>query len=68
MWDMILTITKHRQHYTKMTLQREHDAAVEQARDIAQRFPESEGFKVVLYRWANSGEPIDFSDIDKARP
>lgn len=64
MWDMILTITKDRQHYAQMALPRDYDAAVAQARDFARRFPESEGFRLTLYRYRNDGEPIAFQDIE----
>ncbi|RBA23278.1 hypothetical protein EV677_2585 [Herminiimonas fonticola] len=65
MWDMILTISKDRQHYAKISLQRDYDVAVAQARDFVRRFPESEGFRVTLYRYRNDGEPIAFQDIAK---
>jgi hypothetical protein len=61
MWDMVLNISKDKQHYAKVNLAREYDVAFAQARDFAARFPESEGFKVKLYRWENTGQPVDFT-------
>lgn len=61
MWDMILNISKDRQHYAKVILARECNVAIAQAQDFAVRFPASEGFTLTLYRWENSGQPVDFS-------
>jgi hypothetical protein len=62
MWDMILTISKDRQHYAKVILTQEYGAAITQARGFAVRFPESEGFELKLFRWHNYGEPVDFAN------
>jgi hypothetical protein len=61
MWDMVLKISKDKQHYAKVELAREYDVAIARARDFVARFPESEGFKVTLYRWENTGQPVDFT-------
>jgi hypothetical protein len=55
MWDMILNISKDKQHYAKVALAHEYDVAVAQAQNFAARFPASEGFTLTLYRWENRG-------------
>lgn len=61
MWQMILTISKEKQHYARITLARECNVAIAQAQDFEARFPASDGFELKLYRWHDYGEPVDFS-------
>ena len=53
------------EHFGRIELLGESEVSAKaKAREVARRFPASEGFKVELLHWEASGRAVDFREVE----